>query len=271
VIYFLFLFSLNLFAATPSHWSNILMVTEQHEFYKNFEPILKPANSWQHLFSVSYIDRDLKRFKDCVFYKVPGEQAGILKIKTLSENEKCDGSLLNPGDLEVQNIKFLQYAAFDNKLSIDITFNDFKNEKWVASIQGTFRRPEPKLHLSSAEFKASKLIFLSPKSQAKAGKKRPFLKDGTICLDVNDDCVIPAASHCDQCENGWYEVPNGCVAGPKFCGPHKCGGKNQPACNRGLKWQRASEENLDCQLNSSFAYCSKNLKVFCEGKKAFCR
>lgn len=271
VIYlFLSLLALPLFAKAPAQWNTITSVSEQHEFYKNLEPIVKPKDSWQHIFSLNYLDSDLNAFKDCVFYRVPGADPGALKIKTLSTSEKCDPFLLEKGDLEIQNLKLLQYAIFENKLTLDINYSDLKTEKWVASIQGAFKRPAPRPHLSSSEYKAPKIVFLAPKKTVQNYRQKPFQKDGTLCLNVNEDCEVLGSSTCEQCEEGWYEVPNGCSIGPKYCGRGNCGGKDQPACRRGMKWQR-KEETFECRMDSSFAYCSKGLTVQCDGKKAFCR
>lgn len=257
-------------AKAPSQWNNIVSVSEQHEFYKNLEPITKPRDSWQHIFSLNYIDSDLNSFKDCVFYRVPGSDPGSLKIKTLPVAGNCDEFLLSKGDMEVQNIKLLQYAIFESKLNLDINFSDLKSEKWVAIIQGTFKRPEPKAHLSSSEFKSPTIVFLAPKKNGEKITYKPFLKAGEICHNVNEDCEVSGPSNCEQCADGWYEIPNGCAVGPKYCGYQPCGGKDQPACRRGMKWQR-KEGPFECRIDSSFAYCSKGLTVQCDGKKAFCR
>lgn len=61
------LFSFNLFASQPAHWTNLFEVSDRHEFYENHESIIKPRDSWQTLFGLVYIDREIQRIKDCVF------------------------------------------------------------------------------------------------------------------------------------------------------------------------------------------------------------
>lgn len=258
------------FAQEPVHWSNLLKLHERHEFYKNHEAIISPKDSWQYLFSVEYIDSDLNKIKDCVFYYVPGVDDGTLKLKTMSVEEKCEDYLLKPADREIPNVTSLQFSVTDSKLTIDLSFKDYRTEKWDGSFQGAFAKPEPKMSVSSSEFKSPKLILLAPKSTAKAPARKPFLKKGVLCHNINEDCDEVSKSSCHDCEDGWYEVPNGCMTGPKFCGRSSCGGKDEPACRRGMKWQK-KDEAFECRIDSSFAYCNKGLTVQCDGKKAFCR
>jgi len=268
--FFMVLTSLSVFAAEPAHWSHLLDISEQHEFYPSNEPIVKPTNSWQTLFGFNYIDQRFQRLKDCVFYKVPGVDAGELKIKTISSLEKCDSYLLKEGDAVVKNIKTFLFILVENKITFDMTFLDFKSEKWEAFFQKKHTRPGPAMHLSSAEFKSPKIIFLAAGKNLNQIKAGQFLAENSLCHDINEECQEMKPSTCDQCARGWYEIPNGCSSGPKYCGALSCGKKNGPACRRGMVWQK-TEEAFDCVTNSTFAYCAEGLTVFCEGKKAYCR
>lgn len=258
------------FAQEPVHWSHLLKLSERHEFYKDHEAIVSPKDSWQFLFAVEYIDTDLNKIKDCVFYFVPGVDSGVLKMKTLGAEEKCEDYLLKPADREIPEITSLQYGITDSKVTLDLSFKDYRTEKWQGSFQGAFQKPEAKMSLSSAEYKSPKLILLAPKLTVVAEVKRPLLKKGTVCQNINEDCEEVGKLNCRDCEDGWFEIPNGCPVSPKYCGRAVCGGKDQPACYRGTKWQ-GKEEPFECRIDSSFAYCSQGLKVQCDGKKAFCR
>lgn len=268
--FFLVLWSIGAIGAEPSYWSHLINISEQHEFYQNNEPILKPKNSWQTLFAFSYIDQNFQQLKDCVFYKVPGSDPGVLKLKTISSVEKCETYLLKEGDVSLGEIKTLVFNLIDKKVIFDLTFEDFKSTKWEAVFQDTYNRPGPRMNLSSAEFKSPKLILLAPNKKIQITKLRSFLKESSICHEINEDCEEVKTSVCDQCANGWYEIPNGCLNGPKYCGIQNCGQKNGPACRRGIRWQKV-EGPTDCRINSNFAYCAEGLDIYCEGKKAFCR
>lgn len=269
IAFLVLIISLVSFGSEPLHWSYMLEVKDRHEFYQNNEEILKPKNSFQLLFSVIYVDQNFKKIKDCVFYKVPGDETGTLKIRSIPELESCDDYLFGPGDKEISAIKTLQFSITDSNLILEFTRKDYKSEKWLTKTQNSFVRPTPKLNLSSSEYKHSKITLLAPTTKVVAPKVK-MLEDKTLCHDINEDCQEASRSTCYLCKQGWYEVPNGCAQGPKYCGILDCGGKDAPACRRGMKWQKNPTE-FDCRTDKSFAYCSKGLEVTCEGRKAFCR
>lgn len=270
MMYLFLLLSFNVLAAQPTHWANLFEVSDKHEFYQNHESITKPKDSWQTLFGLVYIDRNMQRLKDCVFFRVPGLENGIVKTKTISALEKCDDYLLKAGDKEFPDVKSLQFAVFEKELKMHLSFADFRTEKWQANFQSSFTKPKASMGLSSAEFKSPKLILLAPTSTTHVVEKKSFPKDNSLCHDINEDCEEVKPSTCNDCSNGWYEIPNGCHQGPKYCGILQCGKKNQPACRRGVRWQR-KEVPLECRMDSSFAYCSPGFNVQCDGKKAYCR
>lgn len=269
MILLMLFFCLNVFSASPAHWDYIVGIQDKHEFYQSGEDITKPENSWETLFSLVYLDRNFNHNKDCIFYKVPGVETGRLKFKTVGATESCEKYRFRPGDTEIADLKSLVFETGSKKLILNLTYTDFKTETIEAKIIGQFERPKLQQGISSAEFKSPKVIFLSPKSSRSGAKLE--LKDGSICHEVNDECEEKGASTCSQCENGFYEIPNGCMKGPKYCGSIKCGLKGNPACRRGYKFQREDIETFDCRVNSNFAYCAEGLSVFCEGKRAYCR
>lgn len=255
----------------PVHWSYLLSIEEKHEFYESDRPIDRPKNSWQVLFSLAFIDRNFVYRKDCVLYKVPGDEMGILKVKTVNFTQSCDQYLFKDGDFEIKDIKSLQFSVADTSLFISFSQSNFKNGKLKAKFQSEFERPEARINLSSSEFKSAKIIMLAPLKHSKeTPPKIPLMKDKEVCHRIDEDCTEVTPSSCSQCANGWYEIPNGCLVGPKFCGYQECGQKDRHACRRGHKWQR-KESDFDCRTDTSFAYCSKGLKVVCEGKNAYCR
>ena len=253
-------------------WANAIKVVEKHEFYLNNEVITKPKNSWQALFAVLYHDSNLVTFKDCVFYKVPGDEPGILKVKTVPAAQKCEEFLYQPGDQEWKNLKALQFSLTDNFLSISITNAKFENEKWDVALFNVFEHPQPKSLMSSAEYRSPKVIYLTPYKGQQKIKPRPAvpLTDKKICHNIAEDCKEVSASICTQCPNGWYEIPNGCPVGPKYCGAASCGLKNQPACRRGYKYQRSETTEFRCRDDHSFAYCAKGLTLQCQGQLPYC-
>lgn len=266
-----FLLAWNLKAEAPRHWHSALEIADRHEFYKDGESIIKPKDSWQTLFSIVYPDGQLKLHKDCVFFRVPGTAPGELKIKKTLKDKPCDEFLFSAGDKTWSAVKAFDFSTKDDLVVINLTLDKYHSETWKVQILKQAQRPEPKLLMSSAEYKSNKIILLAPAekidlSEAQSG----LLKDGQVCQEVSDDCQTIQASKCGLCSEGWYEVPTGCPVGPKYCGIQSCGRKNQPACRRGMKYQRV-EAKYECRGDSSFAYCSPGLKLQCEGAQAFCR
>jgi hypothetical protein len=261
--------SLMAFANVPLHWSHILEVTERHEFYQNHEPIMKPSEAWQVLFAVTYIDSNLIKFKDCVMFKVPGSVSGILKVKSIVASSSCDEFLLGPGDVEIKEVKSLQFSTGPDEAEIIFSVANFKTTKWKTSTSGFKGKSLPGMSVSSAEVKGPKIILLASKLNTKTDPSS-FLNENTLCHNINEDCIEVGPFNCSRCERGWHEVPNGCKTGPKYCGLNRCGEANLPACRRGIVWQK-NEVDFDCRTNSSFAYCRQGLQVSCEGRKAYCR
>jgi hypothetical protein len=272
MILYLFLIILNVAQADPTwKWSNALKIVEKHEFYENNEVLIKPKNSWQTLFAVLYNDSNLKTLKDCIFYKVPGEEKGILKIKTMAADKNCGDQLFLPGDQEWKNLKAVQFSVQDNFLSISMTNEQFQIEKWDVPLFNVFEHPQAKGLMSSAEYRSAKVIYLTPhKNDLKVKPQIAVsLTDKKICHDINEDCEEKSPSVCSQCSGGWYEIPNGCMQGPKYCGSIECGLKNQPACRRGMKYQK-TDTKYGCREDNSFAYCAKGLIIQCQANLPYC-
>jgi hypothetical protein len=273
MILYLFLALMNVSYADPSwKWANAIKIVDKHEFYTNNEIIQRPKSSWQTLFGVLYHDSNLKTLKDCVYYKVPGDgEAGTLKLKTVAADKACEEFLFSPGDQEWKNLKAVQYNLTDRLLSVSITNAKFEIEKWEVPLFNVFENPEPKLLMSSAEYRSPPVMYLTPyKGVATIHPvKGEALIDKKLCHDVNEICEEKSPSVCSQCSNGWYEIPNGCAQGPKYCGDLGCGQKAQPACRRGMKYQRV-EKIYNCTEDSSFAYCAKGFSVQCQGNLPYC-
>ncbi len=270
IILFILLFPFLGQSAPPAHWDYLLELASRHEFYKENELLTKPQDSWQSMFDFVYIDQKFKFLKDCVYLRVPGKEPGILKVKTVSMDHKCQDYLLSPGDQEWKNLKTFQFHTGDKKLILDLGFQDFRSEIWEIRFQNNSVPREAGMSLSSAEFKGNKIFLLAPSRTSVESSVTTYPAADSLCHNINDDCQEVTPSTCHDCRDGWYEIPNGCFQGPKYCGRHFCGSKGRPACRRGMVWQ-GKEEPFDCRTDSSFAYCNKGLSVQCEGLKAFCR
>lgn len=257
--------------ANPTlRWLSALEIVEKHEFYSDNEVIQKPKDTWQTLFAVLVIDASGSIKKDCLYYYVPGRIPGELKIKTIAREVSCDSMIFEEGSEKWTGIKALQYATTDKKISVSMTFPEYKTEKWDIQRLNQKIVADPSMSMSSAEFRSGAILYLSPSSEPSSVQiPSPNNNNKKLCHVIADDCQELSPSTCGDCLQGWYEVPNGCKQGPKYCGIQECGKKHQPACRRGMTWQRKIIE-FDCRRNNSFAYCSKGLKIQCEGSQAFC-
>lgn len=268
MIFILLLLPLLSFANPPAHWSAVTSITERHEFYKNNEVILKPADTWQTLFAVIYPDRSLSLHKDCIYFRVPGNDAGVLKVVEVARTVSCDKALEEKPTFELRDLKALQFSITDKEVAFHITQQDYRVINWSFPLMNKAAKIQPKESLSSAEFKASKMIFLAPFEGSPEVASIP--SEEKKCHNISDDCKEISASLCHLCTDGWYEAPNGCPQGPKYCGLKGCGGKNEPACRRGMKYQRMRKK-FECRLDTSFAYCNPGLTIQCVGAEAWCR
>lgn len=253
----------------PEWWEAGLNIVDKHEFYNESEEIIKPKDSWQLLFAVTYADKNLTKMKDCIFYRVPGTQTGALKFKSVRIENDCHLEILNPGEREIVDIKSLNFQTRPTGFSLHFALPKYKNIKWDVNFSNAFVPVVPEMFTSSAEMKAPKIILLAPERSAPLNKDEK-VSDKKICHDINHECQELSPSTCSQCSTGWYEIPNGCAQGPKYCGTIECGQKNGPACRRGIRYQRVRKK-YDCSEDTSFAYCQKGLTVVCEGALAYCR
>lgn len=252
----------------PGPWSSAFKIIERHEFYPEKKTIIEPRDSWQHLFSVLILNENFEEQKDCVFFYVPGEVQGKLKINTVDIKTSCADVMLNPGSLSWDEVSDLRYDQMESGLKLSFTLKKKDFVSWEIQTQG-FSPPQPELHLSSAEMKSPPFVLLA-KAMRKEKEESPRPGKDQVCHGINDECEEVSASICHLCEEGWYEIPNGCSKGPKYCGRLACGGRNQPACRRGRDYQK-KEKNFDCRMDHSFAYCQRGLSIQCEGQKAYCR
>jgi hypothetical protein len=190
-------------------------------------------------------------------------------MRTISTTESCEKYIFEDSPEKWENIKALDFSVTSERITLTMQLPDYKTEKWVIPRLNLKPNIKPQLSMSSAEFRSGQMIFLSSvilDTPPQAATPEPAKK---LCHSIADDCQELSPSTCGDCAKGWYEVPNGCAQGPKYCGVLECGQKHQPACRRGYIWQRI-EKKFDCSQDNSFAYCSKGLSIQCHGTEAYC-
>lgn len=255
-------------AQPPMHWSAALEIVDKHEFYPERKPITAPAETWQTLLAVTYVTRNLIKVKDCVNYRVPGIGPGLLKINTAKLTDDCSDFFFAPGDRELLDLKAVEFSSIGKGLRLTLSFPQYRTEKWDITLP-TLEVPKAQMLMSSAEYKSPKVVLLAPATTLK-GPPSPKAAAKLPCHNIDENCQELSSASCSGCEEGWYEIPNGCPQGPKFCGVSQCGQKNKPACRRGMKFQRI-EKKFECRGDNSFAYCNPGLTLECEGNLPYCR
>jgi hypothetical protein len=252
-------------------WGQAYQIQDKHEYYKPFEVLKKPQESWQILFSVKVLSENLTPLKDCVYYYVSNTE-GVLKVKTIEGREKCADYLFQQGDFELKNLRSLQYSV-ENGISLIVTYKDFSFDKWEIKLTGRPKKIVPKLLTSSSHFKIGSSYILLSKDVLPADRvKKNQVKQTGICHHINENCQELTISQCSLCEKGWYEVPNGCPRGPKYCGIDFCGLKGKHACIKGkIALRQKKLVKLNCEENLKYFYCSKGALLQCEGSVAVCR
>lgn len=242
----------------PLELSSVYEQLEVHEFYKENELINRPRDAWQTIASFSVVNSDLSLSKVCFKYRPADEAKGIFRVELHSMNQKCDheGKFLH----EINSLFGIQFQRSPD-FKIIFSHKDFTQSSWTIPI------PRKKKELSLLDtpdnYWGESVLFLTNEVE-----KKELIKDGTKCLNVADDCSVIGTSSCHQCANGSLEAPNGCLVGPRYCSSAECGTKGNPACRKGVKFQK--KRTLDCRRDDSFAFCAGEGTPTCQGQEVWC-
>lgn len=244
----LLLFACNSWAiedeALRQSWLGRVKVDEVHQGYRANEAVLAPAGTWQTLFAVV-----LSKEKHCVHAKVPVKsKRGELRIVVVPLNQTCLGSWESAAMWERRDLRSLQFFAAQAELRLAWTGEDGRVQSLssrLPDIRGVFFYPPN----STSHDIGIKLVG-----------------------EIND--VFPAnpctftEGTCQLCRYGVYRVKG---AEPEFyCGIDRCGEANQPACQRGIRWQK-SRGPFSCRGQNDHVFCDQGLRVECQGEVALCR
>ena len=228
--------------------------------YLNKGDLKNPPNTWLKLATFERVNK-----KKCLFYKTPyREKKGVLKIVE-SLAGKCSafskGRVYNDNfsafrinyvsstHAEKSNILEAIYSTGKEQLALDIPLINITSPK-------KYERYDNQLDFS-----------LVPDVSFGEESNQLLLENGKVCHGVNSECQEVVGYKCDKCQNGVVEVvdyncPQG---GSKYCGPNKCGKKNQIACPRGYKILNTKLNSL-CFEGSPAGFCEPGLRTYCNEK-----
>lgn len=257
ISFLFFLFTLKSFSF-PSELNSVSELLGIHEFYQDNELITRPLDAWQTIASFSVVNRDLSLSKLCLKYRPAKEAKGVFKIDLTNISKSCelDGHKIYEQD-SLFGIQFQRAPHF----KVIFSHKDYSLSSWIIPLP----KKEKQLNLLDTPDKywGESVLILSDHTE-----KKDLLADGTKCLQVNDDCTIRGDSLCHQCQNGFLEAPNGCLIGPQYCSSAECGTKGNPACRRGVKFQK--KRILDCRQEIDFAFCMGDSVPTCQGQEVWC-
>jgi hypothetical protein len=250
-------------------WRTVMSVQEQHPGYQSGDVLKKPAGTWQLLFSILRAGRAIDGLaKDCVWIYVPLKDDGVLKVITVHPTESCENKWENYGWIEEKDLHAIQFVLQSTSAQFWLTDITGRVHTWKADFLNTVKKAEFKLFESSVEKrKIPGVFFFSPNTLID-------IKQGSQLIGKMEDeypqsvCSYKDGS-CLRCRFGVYRVKAGDET-TYYCGIDRCGEKNQPACERGVTWQRL-RQTFTCRGDNSHVYCLPGLKVECVGEQAICR
>lgn len=257
------LLSLSVFAADVSldqRWLTGTRVIEVNSNYPGLQPVAKPRATMQKLFAVlraGSLEEGVQ--KDCVYYQIPGDKAGELRVTSIDVMASCESEARVV--YRIEDIKELQYSLEGSQVSFWLTMTNSTTRVVQVTLLNAPDTKPPKLYESSTR---RGVFYLEPGSRPLGLPKQ--LLTGELADEYPKHPCSFETGTCHLCRFGVYQISSG----EHFCGIDRCGQKNQPACRRGDRWQR-SREKFSCRGQNSHVFCSPGLVIDCEGERAICR
>lgn len=246
-------------------WFTVSEVVERHEGYSNNEVIKKPEGTWQLLYGVIRSDEAPAGLsKDCLWIKVPSQDDGELRVVPVNPSSTCANSWEERAAIVVSGLKAIQSSQEGSEAKLWLTLSTGRVLTWKIRFINKVNERTPVLYDSSARTRAYPgAFFFAPNADITGAKARDLI--GEIGDEYPKNPCTFKDGTCQRCRWGVYQV-----ASDYFCGIDRCGQKNQPACQRGTRWQRTRNE-FSCRADDSHVFCGPGLRVECEGERAICR
>ncbi|TNE95222.1 MAG: hypothetical protein EP326_15640 [Deltaproteobacteria bacterium] len=256
--------------------------------------IKTPPNTWIRVFQAEVPNQNGEIIFHCVYYKVPGKEAGVLRH--IESNESCLGNYKSGKVFDWTGINQLKVwlPEFERKI-FDKTLKPGRFYLTGREEVGDFFFEVPlfnlnlerklERHASTFSSRMLKGVFVAKKRDPNVKSQQVKLvgdfednyRDRTakVCHEYSKDCKETTSNSCETCRFGWYSaVGISTCEGQftRFCGVNKCGQRGMPACPRGI--ESARRMGLDnimlCYDGSPLGYCEAGLKTVCDGKILVC-
>lgn len=245
---------------TQRRWISTTSIEKINTNYKSLSEVNSPKGTVHELLKINFLDRNYRKVSDCVFYKIPEFNEGVLFIVENPKNLKCKDLVADKAYVKLQNIRNLG-IEIGKKLIIKIDLVKLKY-----NLLNLSKKRSKKL-LSSSALNTSLIASDVEYSLDRSDE----LKDGEICFDIDDECKVLIEDKCDSCVGSSFAViASSCgVKYQRRCGENICGTKNNPACIRGFKTSGVSPQNY-CINDSPVGFCQEGLRVVCENGTLIC-
>jgi hypothetical protein len=206
-------------------------------------------HSWGVAGSVEYLlGVDFVNSRSCLFYKVSDKSDGELYGVMTKDGVDCQNVINDSPVFSIGKIRSMSVKKNNSTFNFYYTLENFKED----------------------QFSFTQKKYIGMEFLINQGSQKQKLADGVVCSHFDVDCNEIVKSNCDSCENAWYEIYNGCkLGGKKICGAITCGSRGNPACLRGITYQR-KRVDYKCREDDSFVFCAKGLKINCQGEEAYC-
>lgn len=224
-------------------WATAVDFVDRHPSLLSGARIAAPAGTWQTLFGVLLPGRSVDKFhRHCVHLRVPTKRDGILRVTLVGAEEDCVGNWEG------------------NKVWEATGIDDVRASLEGGQAQLSWSDPAVRQVRARTQAVAGAFLFSPESDPAVPAPSGELWEDGR-------ECSLPEGS-CRRCRNGFARVVGESMS--YRCGIDRCGEAGQPACPRGVRWQK-SRGPFSCRGNHEHVFCARGLRVECQGAEAHCR
>jgi hypothetical protein len=224
-------------------WSYAVEVVDRHPSLLTGTRIGGPASTWQTLLGVVLPGKSVHAFhRHCLHLRVPTKGDGILRVTLMAPEQSCAGAW--------EGTRVWEATGVDD---VRVTVDGMEVRLWWSD-------PSARQFRTRGQAVAGVFLF-SPYSD-------PTGMTGATALWLDGHACDLVDGTCRRCQNGFLRV-----IGEKDlyrCGVDRCGEVGQPACPRGVRWQKGRGP-FGCRGDDGHVFCAKGLKIECLGSEAYCR
>lgn len=243
-VWWLFLWASLAAAQTPfDQWFTAVEVVDRHPSLLTGTRIGAPASTWQTLLGVVLPGQSAHAFhRHCLHLRVPTKGDGILRVTLAGPEQGCAGAW--------EGTRVWEATGVDD---VRVTVEGMEVRLWWS---------DPTTRQFRIRGQAVPGVFLFSPNSDPAPMPAPsaLWPDGHAC-DL-------AGGTCRHCQNGFLRLIG--EEDVYRCGIDRCGEAGQPACPRGVRWQKGRGP-FGCRGNDGHVFCAKDLRIECQGTVAYCR